>query len=548
MNYMYDILIKNGKIITGAGNPWFEADIAVKEGKIVEIGSLKGEESKEVIDATGLVVSPGFVDIHNHSDYNIMINPKSESFIRQGVTTLVFPNCGSGAAPLNEELKEEIRRNVPEFFEAGLKIDWSTFEGYLNKIESIGASVNYVPFIGFGTVRRYVMGYEMRAPTKGELEEMKTEVEKAMRAGAFGITTGIRYVPQSWAETEEIIEVSKAAAKYNGIYTSHIRDEGDRGNPIGAIEEIIRISEEAGLPGHIAHFKILSKPHWGECDEILRIINEARDRGVDITADQYPYAASGSSPQAWIPLWAREGGDEGLIEKLKDKETRKRIRDELERVMEVRGGPEATLIRNYPAKKEYIGKTVSEVTEMLGRDDPTDTLLDIYQEHVEKSIADEIEGRFSFVSFNMSDENVEKMMKEPWVMTSSDGSIHAPYGPLKERTPAVHPRFYGAFPRILRKYVREKKTLTLEEAIKKMTSLETQRLGISDRGLIAKNMWADITIFDPNTVVDKADFTPPEKTTLYPEGVPYVIVNGVITINEGEHTGALAGKVLRKNF
>jgi len=543
---MYDLLIKNGSVVTGAGNPWFEADVAIKEGRIARVGSLGHAQAERVIDAGGHVVAPGFVDMHNHSDTSIMVNPRSESFIRQGVTMLVFPNCGSGAAPLNDDLKEEFRRSTPEFFEAGLKLDWSTFDEYLRKIEAIGTSVNVAPFIGFGTVRRYVMGYEMRAPTRGELDAMRAEVEKAMRDGAFGITTGLRYVPQSWAETEEVIEVTKAASKYKGIYTSHVRDEGDRGDPIGAIEEIIRIAEEDDIPVHIAHFKILSKPHWDECDEILRIIEEARARGVDVTADQYPYPASGSSPQAWIPRWAREGGDEGLINKLEDPETRKRIRDELERVMEVRGGPGAALIRNYPLKREYIGKTVAEVNEMLGRDDPTDTLLDIYKEHVEKSLAGEVEGRFSFVSFNMTEKNVDKMMLKPWVMTSSDGRIHAPYGPLVKRNPAVHPRFYGAFPRVLGHYVREKGLLTLEEAVKKMTSLPNQRLGIHDRGLIAEGMWADVTIFDPEKVKDRAEFTPPEKTILYPEGIPYVIVNGVVTIDEGEHTGALAGKVLRK--
>jgi N-acyl-D-amino-acid deacylase len=296
----------------------------------------------------------------------------------------------------------------------------------------------------------------------------------------------------------------------------------------------------------VSHFKILAKPHWGDCDEILGLIDEARARGVDVTADQYPYPASGSSPQAWLPKWAREGGYEALVDRLRDPETRAKIREELHRVMEVRGGPERALIRSYPLNNNYVGKFVSEVTEMLGRDDPTDTLLDIYQKHVEKLVAREVDGRFSFANFNMSEENVEKMMKKPWVMTSSDGSIHAPYGPLTKHQPSPHPRYYGSYPRVLGRYVREKKVLTLEDAIRKMTSLETQRLGIFDRGLIAEGMWADITVFDPETVIDKAEFTPPEATMRYPEGIPYVVVNGVVTIDEGEHTGALAGKVLRK--
>ncbi|MFQ6053288.1 MAG: amidohydrolase family protein [Candidatus Bathyarchaeia archaeon] len=543
---MFDILIRKGKVVSGAGNPWFRSDVAVKDGKIAEVGPLGAAEAERTIDAEGLVVCPGFVDMHNHSDSSIMINPKAESYIRQGVTTLVFPNCGSGVAPLNEALKEEFRQRNPAFFESGLDLDWSTFEEYLQRMEEIGTAVNVAPLIGFGTIRRYVVGWEMRAPTRGELEEMRAEVEKAMKAGAFGLTTGLRYVPQSWAETEEVIELAKVAAEYGGFYASHLRDEGDRGDPIGAIKEIIEIGEKAGLPVNISHFKILARPHWGECDEILQLIEEARARGVDVTADQYPYPASGSSPRAWLPRWAREGGDEGLLTKLKDPETRAKIREEVHRVMTVRGGPEAALIRNYPLNHDYIGKTVAEVTRMLGRDDPTDTLLDIYQEHVEKLVAGEVEGRFSFMNFNMLEENVDKMMRKPWVMVSSDGSVHAPYGPLVKRNPAVHPRYYGSYPRVLGRYVRERKVLSLEEAIRKMTSLETQRLGILDRGLIAEGMWADITVFDPETVIDRAEFTPPAASRRYPEGIPYVIVNGVLTIDEGEHTGALAGKVLRK--
>lgn len=543
---MYDLLIKNGRVINGAGNPWFKADVAVDDGRIAKLGILGDAEARRTIDAEGLVVAPGFGDMHNHSDLSIMINPKAESYIRQGVTLLVFPNCGGGCAPLNDMMKEEMRQRSPDFLEAGLDFDWSTFEEYLQRLEERGSTVNIAPFIGFGTVRRYVMGWEMRAPTMGELEEMKDEVEKAMRAGAFGLTTGLRYVPQSWAETDEVVELSKVAAKYGGFYTSHLRDEGDRDDPVGAIKEIIEIGEKAGLPVNISHFKILSRPYWDKCDEILELIEEARARGVDVTADQYPYPASGSSPQAWLPKWAREGGSEALVGRLRDPETRAKIRDELHKVMTVRGGPERALIRSYPLNEEYVGKFVSEVTEMLGRDDPTDTLLDIYQEHVEKFVAGEIKGRFSFANFNMSEENVEKMMKKPWVMTSSDGRVHAPYGPLAKWHTSPHPRYYGSNPRVLGRYVREKSVLSLEDAVRKMTSLPAQRLGIFDRGLIAEGMWADIAIFDPETVIDKAEFTPPAATKRYPEGIPYVIVNGVITIDEGEHTGALAGKVLRK--
>jgi len=543
---MYDVVIANGKVINGTGNPWFKADVAVKDGRIAKIGKLGDIKAKNMIDAKGLVVSPGFLDLHSHSDISIMINPKAESFIRQGVTLQVFPNCGSGVAPLNDTIKDEMRKSRPEFLEAGLDYDWSTFEEYLQRIEKIGTSINVAPLIGFGSVRKYVMGWEMRAPTKGELEKMKAEVETAMKAGAFGLTTGLRYVPQSWSETEEVIELAKVAAKYGGFYTSHVRDEGDRVEPVGAIREVIKIAKEAGLPGNISHFKIVAKPFWDSIDEMLEIIDDARANGVDITADQYPYRASGSGPRPWMPKWAHEGGREALLQKIKDPEIRPKILESMSKVMAVRGGPEAALIRVYPLNSDYVGKFLSEVTEMLGRDDPAGTLLDLYQEHLEKVVAGEIKGGFSFANFNQPERNVEKIMKKPWSMTSSDGSIHAPYGLLAKHQPSPHPRYYGTYPRVLGKYTREQGILTLEEAIRKMSSLGHQRLGISDRGLIAKGMWADITIFNPDTVIDKAEFTPPSKTMLYPEGIPYVLVNGVVTIENGEHTGALAGKVLRK--
>jgi len=529
-------VIKGGKIVNGAGNPWFRADVAVKDGKISEIGLLGDVEAEKVIDADDLVVSPGFVDLHNHSDFEIMLNPRAESIIRQGVTLIVVPNCGSGVAPLNEEMKEELRKR------GGVSVDWSTFEEYLRKLDGIGSSINVAPLIGFGTIRRYVMGYEMREPTIGELNQMRAEVEKAMKAGAFGLTTGLRYVPQSYAKTEEVVELAKVAAKYGGFYATHQRDEGDLGDPMGSVREVIEIGEKAGLPVNISHFKILAKPFWSKCNEILRIIEKARSRGIDITADQYPYTASGTGPSAWIPKWASEGGNRQLLERLRDPELGKQIEEGLAEVTELRGGPEAALIGSYPLNRDYVGKTVAEVARELGGN-PTDVFFDLFKAHVEKLVAGETSGSFGIVNFNMSEENAEAIMRKPWVMVSTDSSIQAP-SPGKVST--VHPRNYGTYPRVLARYVREKRVLSLEEAVRKMTSLETQRLGVFDRGLIAKGMWADITIFDPETVIDKAEYVPQEESQRYPEGIPYVIVNGVVTVEKGRHTGALAGKVLRK--
>jgi len=530
---LYDLLIKNGKVINGTGNPWFRADVAVKDGRIADMGLLCNAESKRVINAEGLVVSPGFVDMHNHSDTGILLNPTADNMVRQGVTLIVFPNCGGGLFPVVEDLVSRGRGR--------LEVDWSTYDEYLEQMERTGTSVNVAPLVGFGTIRRYVMGFEMRDPTSGELSRMKELVEEAMKAGAFGLTTGLRYVPQSYSKTEEVLELARVAAKYGGFYTTHQRDEGDRGDPVGSVKEVIEIAEKAGLPANISHFKILSRPFWDKCDEILRTIEDARDRGIDITADQYPYPASGTGPGAWIPRWASEGGQQRLAERFNDSGLSKQIKEGLIEVMDQRGGPERQLISSYPLKPSYVGKTIAEVAKELGKD-PANAFFDLFKESVEKAVAGEVSG-FGLMSFNMSDENVEKMMKKPWVMVSTDGGIQTPSA---GRASSEHPRNYGSYPRVLGRYVRQQKVLGLEEAVRKMTSLESQRLGVFDRGLIAKGMWADITIFDPETVIDKAEYAPQQENQRYPEGIPYVVVNGVLTVDQCKHTGALAGQILRK--
>jgi len=541
---LYDLIVKGGDVVTGSGNPWFRADVAVKDSRIVEVGLVSGE-AEDVLDASGKVVSPGFVDLHDHSDFTLLVNRLAESKVHMGVSTIVFPSCGSGAAPLNVEIRDEVERDSPYLKDAGIEVDWSTVEEYLGRLEEGGLSVNVAPLVGFGTVRKCVMGMEMRAPTTEELEAMKAEVAKAMEVGCRGITTGLRYTPQSYAETEEVIELSKVVARYGGFYTSHIRDEGDRGDPVGAVEEIIRIGEEAGLPVNISHFKILSKSFWDICPRLIELVEEARRRGVDVTADQYPYSASGTGPGAWIPGWANEGGMESLAGRLNDPELAPKIQAGLVEAMEERGGPEAALISTYPADPSLVGKTIADVAQTRG-EGPGDTVFKLFKAHVEGVVAGEVEGGFGFVNFNQTEENVEMIMARPWVAIGTDGRVHAPYGVLSKHIPAPHPRFYGTFPRILGLYVREKGVLRLEEAVRKMTSLPAQRLGLNDRGLLAQGMWADITVFDPETVIDRAEFVPPEATMRYPEGINHLVVNGVVTLREGEHTGALAGRVLRR--
>ncbi|MFP3951420.1 MAG: N-acyl-D-amino-acid deacylase family protein [Candidatus Bathyarchaeia archaeon] len=539
-----DIIVKGGRILTGAGNPWFKGDIGIVDGRITKIGDIRGE-AEEVVDASGLAVSPGFIDLHDHSDLTILVNRDALNKIHMGVTTLTFPSCGSGPAPLNKEMREKLLKEAPFLREAGVDVDWTTVEEYLSKLEE-GISVNVAPLIGFGTVRRYVMGMEMRAPTPEELEAMKREVSKAMEAGCRGITTGLRYDPQSYAETDEVIELSKVVAEYGGGYHSHIRDEGDRGNPKGAIEEIICIGDEADIPVNISHFKILSKSFWHILPDLLELIEESRKRGVQITADQYPYMASGTGPGAWIPKWANEGGVEALAERLKSPETAAKIKEGLIESMEERGGADAALISTYPLKPELIGKTIEDVAEE--RDIPAEeTIFRLFKEHTIARAEGRIEGGFGFVNFNQTQENVDEIMRQNWVAFGTDGRVHAPNCVLAEHIPAPHPRFYGTFPRVLGRYVRDRGVLELPDAIRKMTSLPAQILGLHDRGILKQGNCADITIFDPETVIDRSEFVPPEKTTLYPEGIHHVIVNGRLTLKDGKHTGERAGRVLRSS-
>ena len=540
---MFDLIVKGGIVYNGAGNPWFNGDVAMKEGKIVGVGRVTGE-AEETLDASGRAVSPGFIDLHDHSDLPLLVERGAVNKVKQGVSTLVFPSCGGGAAPLNDRMKEEMLRRSPWLKEAGVDVDWSTVDEYLKRLEA-GISVNVAPLVGFGTVRQYVMGMEMRAPTTGELEAMKAEVAKAMEAGCLGLTTGLRYDPQSYAETEEVIELSKVAANHGGFYTSHLRDEGDRGDPVSAIEEIIRIGREAGIPVNISPFKILAKRFWHEGPRLVEMIEAAREEGIDVTADQYPYRASGTGPRAWIPKWANEGGLEALAKRLVDPEVAPKIKEGLAVSMEDRGGAEAALISVYPLDSSMVGKTIADVAVERG-EDPEEVIFDLFKVHTLKLASGELEGGFGFVNFNQSTENVHLFMRSPWVAVGSDGMVHAPDGVLAGYITAPHPRLYGTFPRVLGKFVREEGVIGLHEAIRKMTSLPARILGLHDRGLVAPGMAADIAVFDPETVVDGSDFTPAEATMRFPVGIDHLVVNGAVTLRDGEHTGAMAGKVLRR--
>jgi len=522
------LVIRHGLIVDGAGNPWFKSDLEITGKKISHVGKSSGSKAK-AIDASGCVVAPGFIDIHSHSDLDILVNPKAESKVRQGVTTEVFPNCGSGPAPLKGEAVELVKDDLREL---GLSLNWSTMAEYMRRMERQGISLNVALLIPHGTLRACVLGFENRRPTEKEMEEMKTLTEQCMRQGAFGMCTGLRYVPGSYAETDEVVELLKVVGKYGGFYASHIRDEGDRGTYPAAIAEAVEIGERAGVPVEISHLKALGRRAWGKVKDALKIVDDARTRGVDVTCDMYPYTASGTGFMAWIPKWSHEGGFDKFLERLKDPELRRKIVEETRVVLDDRGGPEKAVLTRFSPNRQYEGKTLKEISAMKAKD-PVDVMLDLLVESG---------GETPVVNFNMLDGDVEAVMRYPAVMFGTDGYSLAPYGVLGRGKP--HPRSYGTYPRVLGRYVQDRKLLTTEEAIRKMTSLPAQRLGLQDRGLVKEGMCADIVVFNPRKVRDTATFTDPHQ---YPDGVEYVIVNGTIVIEKGEHTGALPGIVLRKS-
>ena len=526
---MFDVVIKNGYVVDGTGNPWYRADIGIKSGKVLEIGNLDFEGTDRIVNAKGLIVCPGFIDMHSHSEYSLLANLKAESKIRQGVTTEVNGNCGDSPAPV-EGITAEAAEEVKEY---KLDMDWSTLGEYLDKLERQGISLNVAQLVGHGTIRIAVIAHENRPPIPDELNEMKELVAQAMEDGAFGMSTGLFYSPGGFADIAEVTELCKVVAKYGGIYTSHIRGEGDP--LIEAVAEAIEIGEKANIPVHISHHKACGIENWGKVKKTLGMMEEARSRGLDVTCDVYPYTACGTDLVSMIPNWAHEGGVDKLRERLRDLRIRERIKKEMldglpswESSVKQSGWGRIKVI-GWKEHKEFEGKSLAEIAELKGVD-PFDLTFDL----IIKKESPEL------VDLAMTEEDVCAVIKHPLSMVGSDGWALAPYGVLGESK--THPRSYGTFPRILGKYVREEKVLTIENAVRKMTSLPAQKLGLKDRGILREGMWADVVVFDPKRVVDEATYEDPHR---YPEGIEYVLVNGEIVVDIGEHTGALPGKVLR---
>jgi dihydroorotase/N-acyl-D-amino-acid deacylase len=531
----YDVLIRNGRVVDGSGNPWVYADVGIVGDRIAFVGHADPNvTAKRTIDAKGLIVAPGFIDMLGQSEVNLLIDKQALSKLTQGVTTEVTGE-GESIAPQNDFTIAEAKDSLEHY---KLTVDWRTLDEYFQRLEKQGSGVNLATFVGATQVREVVLGKEDRAPTPHELEQMVEYVEDAMLDGALGVSTSLIYAPANYAKTDELIVLAKAASKHGGIYASHIRNEGD--TELQALDEAFRIGREANLPVEIWHFKVAGRENWGNMPKAIAAIEKARAQGLDVTADQYPYIASATSLGAVIPPKYHAGGVDQFVARLQDPATRAAIRRELEsapsgsleNMWRGTGGPAGILVVSVLRSdlKRYEGKNIAQIGEMDHKD-PMDALLDLV-------IADH--DNVGAVYFEMKEEEVRLAMQQPWVSVDTDYGAVSTSGPLSESK--SHPRAWGTFPRILGKYVREEHVLRLEEAVRKMTSLPAQRVKLDHRGMVRPDYFADITIFNPETVRDVATFEDPNRTS---QGIEYVFVNGVLSVEHDKVTGQVGGRPLR---
>jgi len=516
----FDLLVRKGLVIDGSGAEGFEADVGLRDGRIVRVGDLSAATARRTIDATGLVVAPGFVDIHNHSDFTLLEEPRCESMIRQGVTTMVLGEGGS-AGPVKPGEHE-----------------WTTLGGYFRHVEDHGVAANICSYVGQTQVWTYVKGHALEPATASEVEAMKGEVARAMEEGAMGLATSLLMPPSSLVTTAQLVELAGVASRYGGIYSSHIRDEGY--GVFASIEEAIDVGKGADIRVDVIHLKIAEQELWGRMPEIISMFDDARRKGHDIRANVYPYNAGQNNLRAIIPPWAHDGGNEAMLERLGDPEMRARMKKDIlegidgwyNHLLAVGGDWNRILLVGLTtsSNRPFVGKRMSELVEARGGD-PVEVLFDVLLEEG---------GSVRAVYFHHQEDDMLYALKQPYTSVGSDGSAVSPDGAYADMHP--HPRWYGTFPRVLGRYVREMKELTLPEAIRKMTSMNAAKIGILDRGLIREGFRGDVTVFDPDTVIDRATFENPHQ---YPDGIPYVIVNGVLVLDGGNHTGELPGTVLR---
>jgi len=541
----YDVLITGGTIYDGSGSASFVGDVAIDGDRVVAVGDLSGARAEAMVDATGMAVAPGFVNMLSWSTESLIIDGRSQGELRQGVTLEVFGE-GVSMGPMNDAMKDEwleefvdyvgSEERAAELFGGGLDVPWTTLGEYLDFLENKGIATNVASFLGATTARIHELGYEDRPPNEEELERMLGLVHTAMQEGALGIGSSLIYAPAFYAETDELIALSSVAAEYGGSYISHMRSESNR--LLEALEELITISREAGLPAEIYHLKASGEDNWDKLDQVIERVEAVRAEGLRITADMYTYAASSTGLDAAMPPWVQEGGYDAWAERLGDPSVRARVaaemvaqQDEWSNAM-LGARPEGTLLVGFrnPDLRHYIGRTVAEVAEERG----------VSAQQAAMDLVIEDGSRVQVVYFAMVEENVRKKIALPWVAFDSDAASMAPEPPFTDT--GTHPRAYGSFARVLGRYVRDEGLISLEEAIRRLTSFSTTNLGIADRGLLAEGYFADVVVFDPATITDHATFEDPHQ---YSTGVEHVFVNGEQVIRDGEHTGATPGRVVR---
>jgi N-acyl-D-amino-acid deacylase len=528
----FDVIIKGGAVYDGTGAEGRVTDIAIRGDRIAGIGDLANATAKTTIDARGLAVAPGFINMLSWSTESLIQDGRSQSEIRQGVTTEIMGE-GNSMGPLNERMKA---RYVREQKDIKYDIKWNTLAEYLRYLEKRGVSCNVASFLGATTVREYVIGLEDKQPTPEQLEQMRELVRKEMEAGALGIGTSLIYPPAFYAKTDELIELCKVAAKYQGKYISHMRSEGNQ--LLESLDELIRISREAGIPAEIYHIKAAGEKNWPKEDQLLARIEAAQKEGLKITADMYTYTAAGTGLDACLPPWTEDGGYPALFKRLRDPATREKIAAEVridsdawENLYLAAGSPDKILLAGFKSEKlkPLTGKSLAELARMRGKD-PIETIMDLLSED---------ESRIDAMYFLMSEENVRKELAKPWISFGSDEASQAPEGVFLKSNP--HPRAYGNFARVLGKYARDEKVLTLPEAVRRLSALPATNLGLDHRGFIQEGMFADVVVFDPATIADRATFDKPHQ---YAVGMKHVFVNGVQVLKDGEHTGAKPGRAL----
>jgi len=529
----FDLVVRNGHVIDGTGSPWYAADVAVKDGRIAAIGRLDAARATRSIDAHGMVVAPGFIDMLGQSELTLLVDPRAPSKIYQGITTEITGE-GQSVAPLNDAM---IKENQPGYDHYQVKPDWRTLAQYFARLEKQGIGINLGTYVGAASARAMVIGYGDRAPTPDEMKQMEALIEQGMQDGALGLSTALQYPPAPYAKTEELVALAKVAARHGGIYATHMRSEGNAED--AALDETFRIGREANIPVEIFHLKTSGKQNWGKMAHVIERIDKARADGIDVAADTYAYTAWNNDMAAFTPPWANDGGSDKLVERLKDPAMRARMRKDMttssddwdNEWLAIKGAEDILICSvNNPDLVKYQGKRVSDIAAEWHKD-AIDAIFDFL-------IADKA-GTYVTV-FGMDEPDVALALQQPWMSVDNDASGASPEGLLGKDHP--HPRAYGTFPRILARYVRDEHKLTLPDAIRKFTSLPAQREHLADRGVVKQGMWADLVVFDPATVHDVATYADPNRLAV---GMQYVLVNGVPVIDAGKPTGKLPGKVLR---